>query len=282
MRDSLLRFIPSWLLVFYQKYWKKSGWFGNYATWQAAENDCDGYDSAAITARVVEATRQVRDGKAAFERDSVLFFEEELDKPLLTILAKIRSEKGEKALIVLDFGGALGSTYWQHRRVFEAWNIQWIVVEQTHFVEIGQSEFENAQLKFAFSIEEICLKMQPDIILFNSVLQYLETPYVFVDMAKKHHISAIFVGRTPTFEGENDRITQQIVPPKIYKASYPSWVFSSNYFEKQLTKNTKYTIDWALNTPYSIYEINGKQLFLSDVFLMKNTSISTNPDQYRV
>ena len=269
MRDSLLRFIPSWLLVFYQKYWKKSGWFGNYATWQAAENDCDGYDSAAITARVVEATRQVRDGKAAFERDSVLFFEEELDKPLLTILAKIRSEIGEKALIVLDFGGALGSTYWQHRRVFDAWNIQWIVVEQTHFVEIGQSEFENAQLKFAFSIEDICQKMQPDIILFNSVLQYLETPYAFVEMAQKHHISAIFIGRTPTFEGEKDRITQQIVPPKIYKASYPSWVFSNNYFEKQLIKNKGYTINWSLNTPYNVHKINGKQLFLSDVFLIK-------------
>ena len=121
----------------------------------------------------------------------------------------------------------------------------------------------------SFSIEDICQKIQPDIILFNSVLQYLETPFAFVETAQKHNISAIFIGRTPTFEGEKDRITQQIVPPKIYKASYPSWVFSINYFEKQLIKNTGYTINWSLNTPYSIHKINRKQLFLSDVFLIK-------------
>ncbi len=75
MSNKLIDLIPSSLLVLYQKHWKKSGWFGDYPSWEAAEKDCDGYDSAAITARVVTATRQVRDGKAALERDSVLFFD---------------------------------------------------------------------------------------------------------------------------------------------------------------------------------------------------------------
>ena len=265
---KLLDFIPSSLLVLYQKYWKKSGWFGDYPSWQAAEKDCDGYDSAAITARVVEATRQVRDGKAAFERDSVLFFEEELDTSLLNILGKIRVDLGEKPLIVLDFGGALGSTYWQHRRVFEAWNILWIVVEQAHFVEIGQREFENAQLKFAFTIEAACEKETPHIVLFNSVLQYLETPYTFFEAVEKQNIPSLFIGRTPTFEGEKDRIMQQIVPPKIYKASYPSWVFSLDSFKNQLVKKGKYRIDWAINMPYGMHKINGKQLFLTDLLVI--------------
>ena len=211
MLDKLLFFIPSSLLVLYQKYWKKSGWFGHYASWQAAQKDCDGYDSTAITARVVEATRQVRDGKAAFERDSVLFFEEELDIPLLTILAQIREKPSKKPLVVLDFGGALGSTYWQYRRIFQDWNLKWMVVEQNHFVEIGKKEFENEQLKFAFSIEEVCEKETPDIVLFNSVLQYLETPYAFFEAVERQNIPSVFIGRTPTFEGKNDRIMQQIL-----------------------------------------------------------------------
>ena len=267
MFNKLLFFIPSSLLVLYQKYWKKSGWFGDYPSWQAAEKDCDGYDSAAITTRVVEATWQVRDGKAAFERDSVLFFEEELDTSLLNILATIRADLGEKPLIVLDFGGALGSTYWQHRRVFDAWNIKWIVVEQAHFVEIGKTEFENPQLKFAFTIEAACEKETPHIVLFNSVLQYLETPYAFFEAVEKQNIPSVFIGRTPTFDGKNDRITRQIVPPKIYKASYPSWVFSLDSFKNQLIKNDKYRIDWVLNMPYNIHQIGGKQLFLTDILL---------------
>ena len=270
MLNKLLFFIPPSFLVLYQKYWKKSGWFGDYPSWQAAEKDCDGYDSAAITARVIVATRQVRDGKAAFERDSVLFFEEALDTSLLNILGKIRADLGEKPLIVLDFGGALGSTYWQHRRVFDAWNIRWIVVEQTHFVEIGQREFENAQLKFAFTIEAACEKETPHIVLFNSVLQYLEMPYAFLEAVEKKNIPSVFIGRTPTFGGEKDRITQQIVPPKIYKASYPSWVFSQDSFKNQLLKNDKYRIDWTADIPYNVHKIGEKQLFLTDLLLILN------------
>jgi putative methyltransferase (TIGR04325 family) len=266
INNLLQKWVPSVFLTTYQKYWKKSGWFGNYPSWEAAEKDCDGYDNAAILARVVEATRQVRDGKAAFERDSVLFFDEELDEQLLTILTKIKDNLSENTpLIVLDFGGALGSTYWQNRRILSDWHLKWIVVEQKHFVEIGQTEMENEQLKFAFSIEDVCKSETPNIVLFNSVLQYVETPYAFIEAVENQEISHVFIGRTPSFEGAKDRIMQQIVPPKIYKASYPSWVFSLDSFKNKL--NTQYTIKSELNTPYGHHQIDGKQLFLTDLFL---------------
>jgi putative methyltransferase (TIGR04325 family) len=269
INNLLQKWVPSVFLIVYQKYWKKSGWFGNYPSWAAAEKDCDGYDSAAILARVVEATRQVRDGKAAFERDSVLFFEPELDEQLLSILTKLKDNLAKNTpLIVLDFGGALGSTYWQNRQVLADWNLQWIVVEQKHFVEIGQSEFENKQLKFAFTIDDVCKTETPNIVLFNSVLQYLETPYDFIEVVENQQISHVFIGRTPSFEGAKDRIMQQIVPPKIYKASYPSWVFSIDFLKNKLKK--QYTINAEFNTPYGHHQIDGKQLFLTDLLLELN------------
>jgi putative methyltransferase (TIGR04325 family) len=270
INNLIQKMTPSVFLAFYQKYWKKSGWFGNYANWEAAEKDCDGYDSTAITARVVEATRQVRDGKAAFERDSVLFFEEELDDDLLTILTDIKDKLGEKTpLVALDFGGALGSTYWQHRRIFKDWNLKWIVVEQQHFVELGQTEFSNAQLSFAFSIKEACADSTPQLVLFNSVLQYLTHPYGFFEAVENQGIESVFIGRTPTYSGEDNRIMQQIVPPKIYKASYPSWVFSRNSFKKQLLNSGRYTIEKEVNTPYGYHLIDGLQLSLTDLLLSK-------------
>jgi putative methyltransferase (TIGR04325 family) len=271
INNLIQKWVPSVFLTIYQKYWKKSGWFGNYATWEAAEKDCDGYDSAAILARVVEATRQVRDGKAAFERDSVLFYEHELDEQLLIMLTQIKDNLNDiEPLIVLDFGGALGSTYWQHKRILSGWNLKWIVVEQKHFVEIGQKEFENNQLKFAFTIEEVCKIEKPTIVLFNSVLQYLEKPFTFIETVENQGINNVFIGRTPSFDGEKDRIMQQIVPPKIYKASYPSWVFSISALKNKLIKNTEYTIHSELNAPYGQHQIDGKQLYLTDLFFVKN------------
>jgi putative methyltransferase (TIGR04325 family) len=270
MKNLIQKMTPSVFLTIYQKYWKKSGWFGNYATWEAAEKDCDGYDSTAITARVVEATRQVRDGKAAFERDSVLFFEEELDDDLLTILRNIKDKLADKTpLVVLDFGGALGSTYWQHRRIFKEWHLKWIVVEQQHFVEIGQAEFSNAQLSFAFEIGEACVESMPQIVLFNSVLQYLTHSYNFFELVENQGIESVFIGRTPTYTGENDRIMQQIVPPKIYKASYPSWVFSRDSFKNKLLNTGRYTIQKEVNMPYGYHQVDGQQLFLTDLLLTK-------------
>jgi putative methyltransferase (TIGR04325 family) len=270
MKKLIQKMTPSVFLTIYQKYWKKSGWFGNYPTWEAAQKDCDGYDSIAITAQVVHATRQVRDGKAAFERDSVLFFEEELDEDLLMILTNIKEKLAYKTpLVVLDFGGALGSTYWQHRRIFKDWNLKWIVVEQQHFVEIGQAEFSNAQLSFAFSIEDACAESTPQLVLFNSVLQYLTRPYDFFEIAEKQGIESVFIGRTPTYAGNTDLIMQQIVPPKIYKASYPSWVFSLDSFKKQLLKNGRYTIQNEVSMPYGYHQVGGQQLFLTDLLLVK-------------
>ncbi|MDZ7879982.1 MAG: methyltransferase, TIGR04325 family [Saprospiraceae bacterium] len=271
MNNLIQKMTPSLFWTIYQKYWKKSGWFGNYTHWEAVERDCDGYDSQAITARVVAATQQVRDGKAAFERDSVLFFEQELDEDLLAILSNIKNNlEAHTPLVVLDFGGALGSTYWQHRSIFKDWNLKWIVVEQTHFVEIGQTQFSDTQLSFAFSIEEACTVSKPQLVLFNSVLQYLTRPYGFFEIAESQGIESIFIGRTPTYVGAKDRIMQQIVPPKIYKASYPSWVFSLDYLKKQLLKNGRYAIKKEVNAPYGYHQVAGKQLFLTDLLLEKS------------
>lgn len=48
-------------------------WKGNYIDWNNATAASSGYDADAIFQNVIQAARQVRDGKALWERDSVCF-----------------------------------------------------------------------------------------------------------------------------------------------------------------------------------------------------------------
>jgi len=107
---------------------------GNYPDWLSAQAASVGYDSDTIFSRVLEAARKVKDGDALWERDSVLFYHEEYNTPLLYALMSVAAwNKGK--LRVLDFGGAFGSTYWQHRRLLQRLEaLSWNVVEQSQCI----------------------------------------------------------------------------------------------------------------------------------------------------
>jgi putative methyltransferase (TIGR04325 family) len=209
----------------YHKYWKKWGFFGDYPNWASAMADCSGYDTQAIFEKVKHATLQVKDGKAAYERDSFLFYEAKIQPHLIEKLNLVQNTEG--GVRVLDFGGALGSTYFQHREILSGMpNAIWCIVEQPHFVDCGKKEFENDILKFELTIEAAIAKYKPNFVLFSSVLQYLEHPYAVLKTVFDAQIPYIYIDRTPFLSQKDDRIVQQITHPKVYEASYTCWLFS--------------------------------------------------------
>src|SRR3990167_5203275 len=107
----------------------KYGYFGNYKTWQEALNNSIGYDSTAILEKVKNSLIKVKNGEAVYERDSVLFNKIEYSWPVLAGLLWAASQSGNK-LTVLDFGGSLGSSYFQNRNFLEHVNLKWYIVEQ--------------------------------------------------------------------------------------------------------------------------------------------------------
>jgi putative methyltransferase (TIGR04325 family) len=262
------------LFDFYFKYWKKYGWFGDYKTWEAAQSDCEGYDAEGILPKVVDAARKVRDGKAAYERDSVLFFEKEENEFVVQAVKKAANSVEERnpdnfgkvVVKVLDFGGSLGSTYFQNRSFIPTLE-KWCVVEQEHFVALGKKEFEDSILSFELDIETAYPKIKPQIVLLNSVLQYLNTPYKILESIEKLPIDYLLIERTPVADLPKDRITKQIVPNYIYKASYPSWIFSEKQLETTLLKN--WEIIESQNTPYGLHHAGGRQIGLKNLFLRR-------------
>lgn len=207
---------------------------GHYPSWEAARRASTGYDADSILERVTVASKKVQSGDAVYERDSVLFDEIEHSFPLLAVLMKAAAENDGK-LTVLDFGGSLGSSYYQCKH-FLPDNIEltWCVVEQENFVRRGLALFETQELKFFYTIQACRQQHQPNVILFASVLQYLEQADQVVDAAMDAGAEYIVVDRTPFVALESDWLCVQHVPKSIYEASYPCAMLSESRLKNHL------------------------------------------------
>jgi putative methyltransferase (TIGR04325 family) len=198
---------------------------GDYPDWSSAQADATGYDAANILAIQMAAMRKVRDGQAVYERDSVLFDEVEYFFPTLAALLLVGSRNLGR-LSVLDFGGALGSTYYQNRAMLSHLELAWHIVEQPHFVAAGSAEFEKEALKFFPTLASSWQAAAPDIVLLSSVLQYLNDPFALLEEIAGRAPAYILVDRTPVLDEGPERIVVQTVPPAIYPASYPCRLFA--------------------------------------------------------
>jgi putative methyltransferase (TIGR04325 family) len=210
----------------YQRLIGRIGYFGNYTDYHDASRASTGYDSDLILERVRRALLKVKNGEAPYERDSVLFDEVHYSWPLLAALLWI-SSCNENRLNLIDFGGSLGSSYFQNRGFLTHMReLSWNVVEQANFVRCGREQFEDQSLKFYSSIDECLATRHSEAILLSSVLPYLEKPYDLLGSIIERKVAYILIDRTPVLEGGQDRLTVQRVPPEIYEASYPAWILS--------------------------------------------------------
>jgi putative methyltransferase (TIGR04325 family) len=202
-----------------------SGFHGDYASWEDARRASQGYDDGAILEKTRVASAAARDDESVFERDSVLLPRPERPYPLLACLLAAALKAGGR-LSVLDFGGSLGSTYFQCRPFLSGIDhLRWAVVEQPHYVVVGRREFTSEVLGFHDTPEAACVAVTPDVLLLSGVLAYLSDPYEMLERLLGLRIPSIVVDRTPFLRSDRDRLTVQVVPPEIYPASYPAWFF---------------------------------------------------------
>lgn len=199
---------------------------GDYASFAEARAGSTGYDDAVILERTRAALHKVLRGEAAFERDAMTFDKLELPQALLDILGRAAAERSGR-LSVLDFGGALGSTYYQCRSALQHLPaLEWSIVELPAKVACGQREFSNSHLKFYATIAECLQDRQPGVLLLSGVLPYLPEPWEFLHTAARQGFDWIVLDRMPLIDGPRDRLTIETVAPRLYPASYPSWFFS--------------------------------------------------------
>ena len=147
---------------------------GDHENWNDAARQCSGYDADDILDKVLNAALKVKRGEAVHERDSVLFDEIEYAWPVLAGLMWAAARNGGK-LNVLDFGGSLGSSYFQNRKFLQTLpEVCWNVVDQPQIVEAGQAYIQDGELNFIKPSRNAWRENQPNVILLSGVLQYLE------------------------------------------------------------------------------------------------------------
>jgi len=234
IRGYIKHIAPPALALLYRKirphYNKSIVWQGNYPTWNDAKQNCSGYEDISILEKTRKAVLKVKKGEAAGERDSVLFDKTPYSWPVIAFLLKAAIEN-KLRLNVVDFGGALGSSYFQSISMIPSdTELSWNVVEQAEYVKAGNKEIKDNRLSFYYSIEDALEKIPAHILLLSSVLQYLEDPAEFVDKILSYGFKYIIIDRTAFIDDPKARLTIQHIPKSIYDASYPAWFFNEDKF----------------------------------------------------
>lgn len=237
MRDLLNRL--SGHAIYYQ---------GAFADWQGARQASGGYEEGQLVARLAAAAVAVKKGNAVWEQDGVTWDHIPPDMPLFAAMARVALACGGQ-LSVLDFGGGLGSSYIQCRTFLSHSVVRsWSVVEQPDLVEIGHREIASDALRFYRSIDEVLTSEIPDVALLSSVLQYLEDPWDILDRIFQAGIPYLVIDRHPC-SMTHELITVQVLPPSLYAASYPSWLFDCPRMLDRLREHYELLASWEGKDP---------------------------------
>lgn len=205
---------------------------GKFKNWKVALQNSSGYNNKLIFKKTINSFKKVITKKAKYERDSILFYENSPDKEIISIIKKIYKNK---KIIICDFGGSLASLYFQNKDYLDQNKYQWNVLEQKKYVEFAKRNINIKNLKFHTKFDYL-LKKKVDLLIFSSVLQYIEFPDLILKKVFKKKTKNIIITRTP-FHDKQDEIKIQIVPKHIYTASYPIRIFNKKNFLYKMKKN---------------------------------------------
>jgi putative methyltransferase (TIGR04325 family) len=225
------RFLPPGLSRRLSRIAPSHGFSGHFQSWESARQASAGYDEGGVLEMVRAASLKVKNGEAWAERDSVLLPEGDYPYPLLAALLRAALQSSG-SLSVADFGGALGSSYYQCRKFLPPLQrLEWSVIEQANYVECGRREFSTNELGFFTDIDECLASRRPNVLLLSGVLPYIEKPYELLEMLLAKDFATIIVDRTAFYPaGANDRLTVQKAHPAIYDGSYPAWILDRGRF----------------------------------------------------
>ena len=234
---------------------------------ETLEQTSNGYSAENILTKCRDSLLKVQSGLYPYERDSVLFSEKEIFYPLLSCLFYV-ALKNDKKLNLIDFGGSLGSTYFQNRDILKqaGITINWNIIEQDNFVKCGKEYFSNNELHFYNEINELSKESgKISICIFSGVLAYLKEPYRIFDSIRLYDIKYIIIDRTFFLDSETEDILSiQTVPPEIYEASYPAWFLSLNKFFYFIEAKYNIVFKWDCldNVNIRSYKTSARGFFL--------------------
>lgn len=241
MKNLIKSLCPPLILKLAKHYLKQDiRWVGDYPTFQEAQAQCSGYDPDIYLNQLIKAVQITQNDPTKCERDSIILDQVTYPYPLLNSLFALAMKFRSQNLSIIDFGGSLGSLYFQNKKFLSLLpHFTWHILEQEKIIQAGKRLFENQQLFFHQDIQELQNKLPPKstkFLILSSVLQYLEMPYQTLgSLIKSFDFDVILIDRTPFSTNNTHQITIQKVPLTIYSAQYPCHLFSKQELLASLT-----------------------------------------------
>jgi putative methyltransferase (TIGR04325 family) len=199
-------------------------------TWDKALLKSSGYQNQSILNKVLESTSYSIKDNSMIERDSVLIEKDsvEYSYPLLFAF-QLSLIENKDTLRIIDYGGALGSTYFQYKPFFPPdTKIEWSIIEQSNFVEAGIKLNPHKDIYFYENLSQCLQNRNPSLALFSSSLQYLKNPFDILNQISESSVQTLVIDRVPIFVNDSSCLSVQYVPDWIYNSriSYPSHIFN--------------------------------------------------------
>lgn len=217
------------MIGFFKKIIRKKIYFsGPFKNWEIAEARSTGYDSDEIFQKVKNSALFIKKNKKGHERDSIISYDTDYDQYILKLF-DFYSDKNNKTVKILDFGGSIGSLYFKYKKKLKN-KFLWSIIEQKKFVDEGKKNFQNEELNFFYNLNEYFNLHNPDIILASSSLQYLKNYKEVLQKIINSNARHIIILKTPFSKKYKDEIYIQKPLKHIYKSTYPCWIFSHTNF----------------------------------------------------
>ncbi len=249
---------------------------GPYKSWEDACVESTGYDDEEIITSSIRALKNVLNGVSRYERDGFNVDEIQTSWPLVTTILHSAIKRGNK-VHVLDFGGALGSLYFQLKEYLtDIEFLKWSVVEQPSYVKAGLENFVDKRLNFYTQISH-CLsdREKPDIIILSGVLQYLDNMDKYlkgiIDLCSDY----IIIERTGFVLDSHPLVLIQHIDTENYKASYPVWFFNERLFLDKFLDYYDVLAQYASSAENDLTYRN-KQLYWKSFLLKRKKNVDNN------
>lgn len=218
--------------------YNSSMWSGSYPDWEAAAQACRKTSLEGQRLAYERALGEVLDGRALFERDSLLQHQPATCWPLMLALRDLQA-RGTPQPTVLDYGGGLGSVYFQHRPWWTSDRpVTWNVVELPEIAATGRRLVQDPQLQFFDSLDEAVRHRPPDLIVAAGIVSMVPRPEALLHALAALGAQWVFVDRVPVSQRQGQHlITRQVVPRSIYESESQFWFFDECRFLQILSSH---------------------------------------------
>ena len=221
-----------------------------FKDWADAKAASIGYSEQSILQKVSNHTDLMVKSKTGWVRDGFYFEEVQINFEILSFLT-LHSTRVQP-LRVIDFGGGLGTTFFQNRDILNKFGIKvcWNIIEQPNFVAEGKLILDSfPNLHFFESLSEASITAS-DLVIFSSVLEYIEDSYHFLEEITRleNKPLGILIDRSPIDLVDHEKYVVQNVDDSIHRAKLPLRILGQDRIVEILSDDYELLTDWVSST----------------------------------